>query len=86
MTLSTLRFFYRLILAAFFPVAYAKWVNSQRCGITIENDPSGDWTVKIGKLDARTRSSLRWAILQAHIVAEQDKRWRWTTDYLRELK
>lgn len=74
----------RLVQAAWYPVAYARFVNSERCYFSLENDPDGLWTARIGVKSMCRRATMRAAILAAHKEAETSPGWQWPTDFLRD--
>lgn len=65
------------------PLKFAEWVNAQRCSVTIENDPCGQWTVRIGGItNGSVGRSINDAMCREFLVRDQDPNWYWTCDYL----
>jgi hypothetical protein len=68
------------------PLRFAQWVNDQRCSLTIENDPSGVWHVRIGCCVAESTSrSLGEAMCHQFWMLELHPDWIWTSDYLESV-
>lgn len=66
------------------PMRFASWVNSERAGITIWNDPSGRWNVQIGSLvPASTGRTLGEAMCHQCLTLDGNEEWRWTFETLR---
>lgn len=81
-----LRTRHRAIKAFLFPCAWLDWVNSERCYLELHNDPSGQWTLKIGNRAQPPVSgrSLHWLCWQMFWELESDPDWTWTTDWFRQ--
>lgn len=76
----------RALIAYRKPLQFAEWVNEQRCSVTIENDPSGQWRVRIGCLtNASVGRSIGEAMSREFWAIDQDPNWTWTCDYLESL-
>lgn len=72
--------------AFLFPLAWLQWANSERCYIKLENDPSGQWTLKIGnraqpEVVDRSLRRLCWKMFWQ---LEADPFWCWTTDWFKK--
>lgn len=83
--MKTLRFCWRALKAYLFPMAFAQWVNSERCYICVNNDADGTWYVEIGAMVVESHRELRCAMLTAFLKAECQPDWSWTTDFLKTL-
>ena len=83
--MKKLRQFKRAVMARWFPFWFARWVNRDRCNITIDNDPSGLWTVTIGMVGKCQHQKLGLAMSGAFWQCERDPNWQWVCDYLREM-
>lgn len=80
---STVARYRRAFLARWFPLAVARWVNSQRCQICIWNDPSGRWHVDIGaKHGPQSGHCLGRVMLAAVARLDRDPDWQWSSDFL----
>lgn len=80
-----MRRLWRELKARWFPMAFARWVNRERCYVGIHNDPSGEWTVTIGSGFSATDKSLGRAMKFAIMCAQSEPGFQWTTDYLKTL-
>lgn len=75
----------RRLHARYAPFHFAKWVNRQRCYVRFSNDPSGEWSVKLGVMPEVRGMYIGRVMLEALERIESEEDFMWTSDYLKTL-
>lgn len=78
---------WRAFVAYTWPMKFAEWANSQRCGICIYNTPDAKWHVLIGSgelFQPSVEETLRRAMCHQCIVADSHTEFQWTCEYLKK--
>ena len=63
---------------------FLEWVNAERCGVDVWNDPSGRWNVRFGTMVPHSSGrTIGEAACHQFLMLENHKDWVWTIDYLK---
>jgi hypothetical protein len=73
------------LMALFFPMAFLRFVNRDRCFIQVTNDADGIWHAKIGLFNERQGTSVSRALYRAVKAVHREPDFQWAREFLKSF-